>query len=186
MKNYSLQTLLAMTSVISSSLAAQTTINPPTNVPSYTNADLTPTTPSSRTNPMGTPDVSTQAGGTAPTPNQNAPFKYPALTADQAQQFSAQMNGYIQNSQQRVQNLMGRVQDSTRMPMSIDKVELEAAIMDLDVKKTLVAKFEGSPSLKSPKVRQALIQILSKDFVQAADLATLQTIVNDERPYTYP
>jgi len=72
------------------------------------------------------------------------------------------------------------------MPMSIDKVQLEGAITDLDVKKTLVSKFQSSPSLKSPKVRQVLMQILGKDFIQESDLAALQAVVNEERPYTYP
>ncbi len=54
------------------------------------------------------------------------------------------------------------------------------------MKKTLVAKFQGSPSLKSPKVQLALMQILAKDYIQESDLAALQAIVDEERPYTYP
>lgn len=156
MKNFLIPVLAACTAMSSASIYAQTTINPP----------VTPST--------------------TPSANNNAPFKYPALTQDQLQQFYDQMNVQVQNNEQRVQNLMMKVQDSTRMPMSIDKVDLEAAILDLDVKKTLVSKFMGSPSLKSPKVRLALMQILSKNYLQESDLAALQAVVDEERPYTYP
>lgn len=173
MKKYSIQMLVAGTTLLSASLFAQTT-----NVQSYTNADLTPST---TTTPQSSiPGLTTGANTPA------APAKYPPLTADQIQQFNEQMLAQIQLAEQRVQNLMSKVQDNTRMPMSIDKVELEGAIIDLDVKKTLVSKFQGSPSLKSPKVRQALMQILSKDYIQEADLALLQAIVDAERPLTYP
>ena len=177
MKNYSTQILIASATILSASLHAQNT-----QVQSFTNADLDPTAPST-TQHSNTPGMST---GTPANQNQNAPFKYPALTPDQMQQINDQMNTQIQNAEQRVQNLMSMVQDRTRMPMSIDKVQLDAAITDLDVKKTLAAKFAGSPSLKSPKVRQVLMQILSKDLIQQSDLATLQVIVDQERPYTYP
>lgn len=128
------------------------------------------------------PPTSTQPG----TSTASTSSKYPPLPPDQLTQFNDQMYTQLQIEEQRVQTLMTRVQDPTIMPMSIDKVDLEAAIMDLDVKKTLVSKFVGSPSLKSPKVRQALLQILSKNYLQESDLAALQAIVNEERPYTYP
>lgn len=175
MKNYSLQIFLASASLLSTSLHAQS------NVQSFTNADLNQSAPSTSNPSSSIPGLSTGTNA-----NPNAPFKYPALTSDQLQQFNDQMNAQIQNAEQRVQNLTSMVQDHTRAPMSIDKVQLEGAITDLDVKKTLVSKFAGSPSLKSPKVRQALMQILSKDYIQEADLAALQAIVNAERPYTYP
>lgn len=168
-----------MSAVYSVSMHAQTTINAP--VQSFTNADLNQEGTSSPSAAPSIPGLSTGSTNT-----QNAPFKYPSLTQDQLQQFNDQMSTQIQNAEQRVQNLISRVQDSTHMPMSIDKVELEGAITDLDVKKTLASKFDGSPSLKSPKVRQALLQILSKNFIQEADLAALQAVVNAERPYTYP
>ncbi|MBN9378808.1 MAG: hypothetical protein BGO14_03650 [Chlamydiales bacterium 38-26] len=150
-------------------------------VQSYTNSDLNQI-------PGINPPSSSTIPGISNSPSSNTPtsFKYPALTPEQIQQFNEQMAGQVQNAEQRVQSLMNMVQDRTRMPMSIDKVQLEGAITDLDVKKTLVSKFQSSPSLKSPKVRQVLMQILGKDFIQESDLAALQAVVNEERPYTYP
>lgn len=153
----------------------------PSGVQSYTNSDLNQI-------PGINPPASSTIPGISNSPSSNTPtsFKYPALTPEQIQQFNEQMAGQVQNAEQRVQSLMNMVQDRTRMPMSIDKVQLEGAITDLDVKKTLVSKFQSSPSLKSPKVRQVLMQILGKDFIQESDLAALQAVVNEERPYTYP
>lgn len=184
MKNFSISTLLVGASVCSVSLFAQTATN--SNVQSFTNADLNPNPPSANATQNQAAPVTPAATTDTTNTNQNAPFKYPALSQDQLQQITDQMSAQIQNAEQRVQNLMNRVQDPTRMPMSIDKVELEGAIMDLDVKKTLVSKFANSPSLKSPKVRQVLFQILAKDYIQESDLAALQAIVNEERQYTYP
>ncbi|BBI17004.1 hypothetical protein [Neochlamydia sp. S13] len=115
-----------------------------------------------------------------------AAFKYPSLTLEQTKQVNQEINMRVKEAEQLMQNQWRVVQDKTRMPMSIDKVQLENAITNLEVKKTLAAKFINSPSLKSPKVREILIQVLSKDLIQASDLAALQNIVDRERPYTYP
>ncbi|WP_052243894.1 hypothetical protein [Neochlamydia sp. TUME1] len=115
-----------------------------------------------------------------------AAFKYPSLTLEQTKQVNQEINIRVKEAEHFMQNQWRVVQDKTRMPMSIDKVQLENAITNLEVKKTLAAKFINSPSLKSPKVREILIQVLSKDLIQASDLAALQNIVDRERPYTYP
>lgn len=176
MQKHSILTL-ATAALLATNLQAQNT-----NVQSFTDADLNQMTPPSQpSNPSSMPGTSTSATAT-----QNTPFKYPALTQEQIQQINDQLNAQIQDAEQRVQNFTNLVKDSTRMPMSIDKVELESAIIDLDVKKTLAAKFQGSPSLRSPKVRQVLMQIMSKKYIQESDLATLQAVVDAERPYTYP
>lgn len=154
-------------------------------VQSYTNSDLNQIPGMNPPASSTIPGISNSTSSNS-TSNSSTSFKYPALTPEQIQQFNEQMAGQVQNAEQRVQSLMNMVQDRTRMPMSIDKVQLEGAITDLDVKKTLVSKFQSSPSLKSPKVRQVLMQILGKDFIQESDLAALQAIVNEERPYTYP
>lgn len=179
MKSLSRHLIIIGISLGSLSLNGQTAINP--NVESFTNADLQQNVGNTNQINPTTPQASNVV-----TDQQTAPFKYPALTDDQRQQFVGQMNALVQNAEQRVRDLTNRVQDRTIMPMSIDKVELESAIMDLDVKKTLVAKFANSPSLKSPKVQQILLQVLNKNFIQESDLATLQAIVNEERPFTYP
>lgn len=174
MKKYFVYTACSAVLLLAS-LQAQSTQD----VQSFTNADL-------NSGAATTMTPSTGATATTQPQTQNAPFKYPELTPDQIQKFNDQMNAQVQVAEQRVQNLMSRVQDATRMPMSIDKVELEAAIMALDVKKTLASKFATTPSLRSPKVRQALMDIMQKQYLQESDLVTLQAIVNAERPYTYP
>jgi hypothetical protein len=160
---------------------------------SYTNADLglrpdgsSIQAPANTT--VTTPQATTSAMPTAPvnSPQQQALQKYPALTSQQQQQFSNLMLAQIQNAEAQVQKATATATDNTRMPMSFDKVVMENAIINLEVKKTLYQKFVNSPSIRSPKVQNLLIQILSKDSIQPGDLAQLQSVVDAERPYTYP
>ena len=178
MKKQLLYLLLSGISIVSLPLHAD--------IRSFTNADLNPnvTTVGGNSN---TPNASTNQSTPGQTPNATTPgSKYPPLSPSQEQQILSQMNAQIQTAEQRVQNQMDLVQDHTRMPMSFDKVVLEQAIMDLEVKKTLVGKFQNSPSLRSPRVQQVLMGILSKEGISAADLANLQSVTDAERPYTYP
>lgn len=156
------------------SISAQTTIQ----APSYTNADL-------GVSPQGTA-LTTPNAIPGLTPSASTSTKYPPLTPEQQQQFVSQMEAQVQKAETRVQDLTARATNNTQMPMSSDKMFLENAIINLGVKKTLVEKFAASPSLRSPKVRQVLMNVLSNDDIQAADLAGLQAIVNSERPYTFP
>ncbi len=112
--------------------------------------------------------------------------KYPPLTASQAQEFNELMNAEVIKQNKFVQDLVKMVEDKTRAPMTADKLQLEAATTALEVKKIIVTKFTSSPSLKSQKVRNALKSILSEPFISEADLASLQSITDAERTYTYP
>ncbi len=122
MKNYSVYTLFTGAYLFTTSLSAQIQTSPNSTIQSFTNADLNQTT-----EPNTLPSTSATSANAGANPSTG--FKYPALTADQMQQMNSQMSTQIQNAEQRVQNLMTKVQDATRMPMSIDKVELEGAIL---------------------------------------------------------
>lgn len=120
------------------------------------------------------------------TPAEPAPMKYPPLTEVQLKEFQDKMNALVQVDEKQVEEMLIKIQDLSKMPTYFDKSVLENAIINLTVKKTIIEKFGNSPSLKSPKVRQALISVLSKPHLTEADLANLQSITNSERQYTYP
>jgi hypothetical protein len=147
---------------------------------SYTNADL-------GISPMGRANTNQGAIPGAPEAQATAQSsKYPPLAPEQQVQFVQQMNALIQAQENKVQGTLNRVNDQSLMPNDWDRVNGEQAIINLSVKKTIVEKFQNSPSLRSPLVRQALIQILSNEDIQPADISQLQSIVDSERPLTYP
>lgn len=157
-------------------------------VQSFTDADLQQELRHLKQEPPTIPSmpVTREPSSSNESKNQPVAFKYPSLTLEQTKQINQEINVRVKEAEQLMQNQLRIVQDKTRMPMSIDKVQLENAITNLEVKKTLAAKFIDSPSLKSPNVRAILLQVLSKDLIQASDLAALQNVVDRERPYTYP
>lgn len=153
-----------------------------TTIPSYTNTDLdVDFSGTAHTQPNTIPGLNTQAQT-----NQQTTQKYPDLTPEQRQAIVDQMNAQVQISKERVQGILNMLQDQSRVSMDSDRAQLENAAMVLDVKQILVGKFANSPSLKSPKVQAALMQILTNPDIQAGDLAAFQGLVDSERPLTYP
>jgi hypothetical protein len=61
------------------------------------------------------------------------------------------------------------------------KLELQNAIIQLEVKKTLMNNFKGTESLQSEAVRSKLLQTLNKSIITISDLADLQSLVQNEK-----
>lgn len=89
-----------------------------------------------------------------------------------------QMNQAVQNAEKNVQQLLANANRTDVAPSWEAKLQLENAIIQLEVKKTLVANFQGAVSLNSPIVRQRLLEILNKDMITQADIAELQSLIN--------
>lgn len=111
-------------------------------------------------------------------PNSN----YGSIPPGEGDNFNLQMQQEIQKAQQRVDKLARIATDQTRMPMMADKMALQNAMIMLEVKKTLVGNFQNTISVRSPLVRQALLNVLRKESISTGDLAELQAIVRQERP----
>lgn len=116
--------------------------------------------------------------------NQRGSFsaqEYAALSAQDTKAFNAQLDALIEKAESKVKNLEAQVASRENVPTWNTKLELQNAIIQLEVKKTLVGNFKGSESLQSPKVRQQLINVLSKPSITTADLAELQSLVLEEK-----
>ena len=106
--------------------------------------------------------------------------------------YISQMDQAIQKAESHVQDLLKNATRRDVVPTWASKVELENAIMQLEVKKTLVEKFRGAASLQSPDVRGKLMQILNKESIDESDLAELQNYVNkykeslNDKPQSQP
>jgi hypothetical protein len=64
------------------------------------------------------------------------------------------------------------------VPMWSDKLALENAAIQLEVKRTIANNFKGTESLRNAAIRAKLLEILNKPDVTQADLAELQNLVN--------
>lgn len=89
-----------------------------------------------------------------------------------------QMNQAVQNAEKNVQQLLTNATRTDVAPTWDSKLQLENAIIQLEVKKTLVENFRGAISLNSPVVRQRLLEVLNKDSITQADIAELQSLIN--------
>jgi hypothetical protein len=99
-----------------------------------------------------------------------------------AQNFLNQLQGQIQKQQQLVSDLQKQVaRKDVIYPASINN-QFENAYTMLNVKKTLYANFANTPSIQSPLVQAKLLQIFQKDLITPADLAELESLVQQERP----
>lgn len=65
------------------------------------------------------------------------------------------------------------------IPSQIRKVELEAAIQTLEVKKTLIRNFINTPSILIAEIREKLLEILEKERLEEVDLLELQALVEE-------
>lgn len=99
----------------------------------------------------------------------------------EADNYYHQLENAIAKEEQKVKVLQDRASSRTQMPMWIDKLELEQAIIMLDVKKILYNNFRNTPSMDSPIIRDKLLSLLNQDNISEGDLAELQSLVNRER-----
>lgn len=101
----------------------------------------------------------------------------------EADTYYHQLENAIAKEEQKVKALQDKASSRTQMPMWIDKLELEQAIIMLDVKRILYNNFKGTPSMDSPIIRDKLLSLLNQDNISEGDLAELQSLVNRERQH---
>lgn len=106
---------------------------------------------------------------------------YPPLTSEESAAFQQQVNQAIARAEARVRELEANATRKDLMPTWNSKLELQNAIIQLEVKKTLVGNFHGADSLRSTAVRQALLELLNKSDISTGDLASFQTLVLEEK-----
>ena len=115
-------------------------------------------------------------------------FSTPLMAADEPlsdfelQAYYNNLQEQIKRSEARVQTLFQNMNSKKNMPSDWARVEFEAAITTLEVKKTLYANFYDTESVKqSQAVRTLLLKTMSQDNIGVADLAALQSLVRQEK-----
>lgn len=107
--------------------------------------------------------------------------QYPVLDPQQQAQYSKQLSDAIARAEQSVKDNERNATRTDISPNWNSKLELQNAVIQLEVKKTLVNNFKGTDSLRSAAVRQKLLNVLNKSVITTADLADLQSLVIDEK-----
>ena len=95
--------------------------------------------------------------------------------------FNSKLDAALQKAEADVQKAYVGATTRENMPTWDSKLFLENAAIQLEVKKTLVNNFKGTVSLQSAAVRAKLLEILDKSIITQADLAELQSLVNQEK-----
>lgn len=106
---------------------------------------------------------------------------YPPLSQADNDSFEQQVAGALKNAEKQVEAARYSATRRDIAPTTVSKIELQNALIQMDVKKTLVSNFKGTESLQSPLVRRKLIEVLNKSIIMPSDLADLQTLVLEEK-----
>lgn len=110
-----------------------------------------------------------------------AVFSLNMLSAATQVNFDTQMEQAIQKAEDETKKAQNNATRRDMAPTWNTKLELENAILQLEVKKTLVNNFKNTESLNSQAVRDKLLQVLNKPMITTADLADLQNLVLQEK-----
>lgn len=108
-------------------------------------------------------------------------LQYPPMTQEETANYQKQIEESIHNAEKALESAKYGATRRDVAPTSISKVALQNAIIQLEVKKTLVNNFRGTESLESPLVRRKLLDVLNKSMITPSDLADLQTLVIQEK-----
>ena len=100
------------------------------------------------------------------------------LNQSQLQSFQQQLVQAVQTQENRVQELHNKMARQDIVQTSADVAAYENAVLMLEIKRTLLGNFMGTPSLQSAGVRGKLLDIMNKDMITPSDLAELQSQVN--------
>lgn len=104
------------------------------------------------------------------------------LSASEMEAYYSSLQAQIDQQNVRVEALIKRAQSGQQVPTPVQRVEIEQAIMMLDVKKTLYNNFYDTRTIKqSAAVRRALLQILSQFDITIVDLSGFQNLVTHEK-----
>lgn len=104
---------------------------------------------------------------------------YHELTAYEKENFQKEMKEALRQSEVNLVKVMRENQKKIGSVPGYLEVKLQSA--SVEVKKVIVDKFMEAPSIKSPKVRNFVLNLLKKDRIYDGDIHTLQERVNEEK-----
>lgn len=106
---------------------------------------------------------------------------YPPLTNQQLSEFQQAMTTAIEQSKQQLSDLWQSIGSSKTVLTAADKIKVDTLSTMIATKEILAGKFMQADSIRSPAVREAVLNILHKEEISEADLLNLQSIVDREK-----
>lgn len=107
--------------------------------------------------------------------------EYRPLNEQQMNQYLQALQDEIRLQEKRINDIMQGVAKGQYVSTVVDNVRIRTASAVLQVKQTLYSNFVGTQSLRSPLVRQQLLNLMKKDDITASDLASFQALVEQEK-----
>jgi hypothetical protein len=106
---------------------------------------------------------------------------YPVFSQQETEEFYQQLQSEIDKGEKKVQYLLDKVKTRQEILSDIIRLELESAIVMLNVKKNLRQNFVGTQSLNSPLIREKLRVMFKKDLITELDILELKDLVAREK-----
>lgn len=114
-------------------------------------------------------------------PSSSGGVTYAPLDSQQMDNFNKEMQQAINNAQKKTDELAHFATRRDISPTWASKVQLKYAMIQLEVKKTLMNNFKDSEAIRSFAVREKLLKLLNSDEITTSDLADLQNLVLREK-----
>lgn len=104
------------------------------------------------------------------------------MTDSEVDAYYSSLKQQVDKQNKLVEDMLQSVKERKTIFSQAQRAEMENAIVDLDVKRTLYSNFYNKESVKkSPVIREKLLQVMSQRNITEADLASLQSVVQQEK-----
>lgn len=110
----------------------------------------------------------------------STPMDYSTPNQQELDRYYAQLQNQLEVASQRLQTIKEQMADPKVMDPGM-RIRFQIAVEQLEAKTELVSNFIGTQSLRSPNVREALLEVIAKDEMTQLDLIALQRLVESEK-----
>lgn len=110
-----------------------------------------------------------------------SPVDYSIPNDQQLQAFYDSMIKSVNKAQEELDQIVTQGIDAKTAPAPDWMQQLDNAVFMLKVKYALAWNLRGAAALRSPLIREKILQILNKEAIEQSDVAELQTLINSER-----
>jgi hypothetical protein len=105
---------------------------------------------------------------------------YTPLTPEEMAAFNQAILNEVEKQDALAADLMKNMRDSNSMS-NADMAKLQIITTMVQVKRTLANQLLNTPSMQSPLVREAFLQIMQKPIIEENELVQLQLLIDSEK-----
>jgi len=105
---------------------------------------------------------------------------YTPLTPEEMAAFNQQILNEVQKQDALATDALQKMRDSASMSPA-EMARLQVLVSMSQVKRTLANQLLNTPSMQSPAVRQAFLQVMQLPIIEERNLAQLQLLIDSEK-----